>query len=108
MSCSTASARTATAARSRCSGPADCRAYGYTASVQPQRRLLTLLMKMARVYLWRSLLSWLPGGKRIRIYSINLMRARHPAWFRKDLGRLFRAIGDWRHPAARRRADLFR
>ena len=67
-------------------------AYGYTASVQPQRRLLTLLMQMARVYLWRSLLSWLPGGKRVRIYSINLMRARHPAWFREDLGQLFELL----------------
>jgi NADPH:quinone reductase-like Zn-dependent oxidoreductase len=64
-------------------------AYGYTAGVQPQRRLLTILMWMARIYLWRRLLSWLPGGKRIRIYSINAMRARHPSWFREDLERLF-------------------
>ncbi len=64
-------------------------AYGYTAGVQPQRRILNLLMWIARVYLWRWLLSWLPGGKRIRVYSINLMRARHPAWFREDLERLF-------------------
>jgi NADPH:quinone reductase-like Zn-dependent oxidoreductase len=35
------------------------------------------------------MLSWLPGGKRIRVYSINAMRARHPAWFREDLERLF-------------------
>jgi Zinc-binding dehydrogenase len=34
-------------------------------------------------------LSWLPGGKHLRIYSINAMRARHPAWFREDLERLF-------------------
>jgi NADPH:quinone reductase len=40
-------------------------------------------------YLWRRLLSWLPGGKRVSIYSINLMRARHPAWFQEDLGYLF-------------------
>jgi hypothetical protein len=46
-------------------------------------------MWMARVFLGRWLRSWLPGGKRIRIYSINLMRARHPAWFREDLERLF-------------------
>jgi NADPH:quinone reductase-like Zn-dependent oxidoreductase len=64
-------------------------AYGYTAGVQAQRRLLTILMWIARVYLWRQLLSWLPGGKRLRIYSINLIRARHPAWFREDLERLF-------------------
>jgi NADPH2:quinone reductase len=64
-------------------------AYGYTAGVQAQRRLLTILTWIARVYLWRRLLSLLPGGKRIRVYSINAMRARHPAWFKEDLERLF-------------------
>jgi NADPH2:quinone reductase len=59
-------------------------AYGYTAGVQAQRRMLTMLMWMTRLYLWR----WLPGGKRARGYSINVMRARHPAWFREDLERL--------------------
>lgn len=63
-------------------------AYGYTASVQPQRRLPTILSMIARVYLWRQLLSWLPGGKRTRVYSINLMRAQHPNWFKEDLERL--------------------
>jgi len=64
-------------------------AYGYTAGMPAQRRLLTVLMLIARVYLWRLLLSWLPGGKRMCVYSINLMQARHPAWFREDLERLF-------------------
>jgi NADPH:quinone reductase-like Zn-dependent oxidoreductase len=64
-------------------------AYGYTANVDAQHRLLTTLMWLVRVYLWRRLLSWLPGGKRLRLYSINAMRARHPAWFREDLERLF-------------------
>lgn len=64
-------------------------AYGYTAGVQAERRLLATLMWFARVYLVRRLLSWLPGGKRLRIYSINLMRAQHPAWFKEDLERLF-------------------
>ena len=62
--------------------------YGYTANVQPQRRLLGILTWLARVYLWRRVLSLMPGGKRMRIYSINLMRARHPAWFKEDLERL--------------------
>jgi NADPH:quinone reductase-like Zn-dependent oxidoreductase len=60
-------------------------AYGYTVGVQAQRRMLTMLMWVARLYLWRWLL---PGGKRARGYSINVMRARHPAWFREDLERL--------------------
>jgi NADPH:quinone reductase len=60
-------------------------AYGYSAGVQAQRRMLIMLMWIARLYLWR----WLPGGKRARFYSINVMRARHPPWFREDLERLF-------------------
>jgi len=60
-------------------------AYGYTAGAQAQRRMFPIAMWVARLYLWR----WLPGGKRTRFYSINVMRARHPAWFREDLNRLF-------------------
>lgn len=63
--------------------------YGYTARVQARRRLLSLLLWFVRMYLWRQSLGWLRGGKRIRIYSINFMRARHPGWFKEDLGRLF-------------------
>jgi NADPH:quinone reductase-like Zn-dependent oxidoreductase len=59
--------------------------YGYSAGVQAQRRMLTMLMWIARPYLWR----WLPGGKRARGYSINVIRARHPSWFQEDLERLF-------------------
>jgi len=60
-------------------------AYGYTAGVQTQRRMIAMMMWVARLYLWR----WLPGGKCARFYSINAMRARHPAWFREDLEQLF-------------------
>src|SRR5215468_3173445 len=60
-------------------------AYGYSAGVQAQRRMLTMLMWIARLYLWR----WLPGGKRAQFYSINIMRARHPGWFQEDLEQLF-------------------
>ena len=64
-------------------------AYGYTATVGPQRRLRSVAMWLTRIYLKHQLVSWLPGGKRTRIYSINLMRALHPAWFKEDLGKLF-------------------
>jgi NADPH:quinone reductase-like Zn-dependent oxidoreductase len=59
-------------------------AYGYTAGVQPKRRPLSILMWLARQYL-ESLGNWLRDGKRVRVYSINVMRARHPDWFREDL-----------------------
>jgi NADPH:quinone reductase len=60
-------------------------AYGYSAGVQGQRRMLTMLMWIARLYLWR----WLPDGRRAFFYSINAMRLQHPAWFIEDLKRLF-------------------
>src|SRR5262249_24422939 len=43
---------------------------------------------MARFYFSR----WLPGGKRVYLYSINVMRARHPAWFKEDLAHLFELL----------------
>jgi NADPH:quinone reductase-like Zn-dependent oxidoreductase len=78
-------------------------AYGYTAGVQRQRGPLTILMWLARQYLelqWKGL----QDGKRARVYSINLMRARHPDWFREDLERLFGllAIGAIRPRVAER------
>jgi NADPH:quinone reductase-like Zn-dependent oxidoreductase len=63
-------------------------AYGYTAGVQPQRGPLSVLFWLARQYL-QSGLKRLLSGKRTRVYSINLMRAQHPTWFREDLAHLF-------------------
>jgi NADPH:quinone reductase-like Zn-dependent oxidoreductase len=63
-------------------------AYGYTASVQARRGLGAILSGLLSVYVWRSILSWLPGGKRVFPYSINLMRAQHPDWFKTDLAEL--------------------
>jgi NADPH2:quinone reductase len=65
-------------------------AYGYSAGVQAQRRMLTMLTWIARLYLW----SWLPGGKHAQFYSINVMRARHPGWFREDLEQLFSRLAN--------------
>ena len=63
-------------------------AIGFSASVQAQKSMGAIVMSIARLYLWR----FLPGGKRARFYSINAMRARHPAWFKEDLERLLRLL----------------
>lgn len=60
-------------------------AYGYSAGVQARRRMPIILWWIARLYLWR----WFVGGKRAGFFSINLMRALHPTWFKEDLERLF-------------------
>jgi NADPH:quinone reductase-like Zn-dependent oxidoreductase len=59
--------------------------YGYSAGVQGGLGGGAIGMWMARLWLQR----WLPSGKRARSYSINVMRALHPAWFKEDLARLF-------------------
>ena len=63
-------------------------AYGYSAGVQAQRRMLSMLMWIARLYLWR----WLPGGKRAFFYSINATRLQHPVWFTEDMKLLFELL----------------
>jgi len=60
-------------------------AIGYSASVQAKQRIGSILAMIGRMYLW----GCLPGGKRTRFYSINVMRARHPKWFKHDLAILF-------------------
>jgi NADPH:quinone reductase-like Zn-dependent oxidoreductase len=60
-------------------------AYGYVADVKPAASMLTILMWIVRLYLWR----WSPGGRRAGFFSVNVMRAQHAAWFRQDLGQLF-------------------
>lgn len=62
-------------------------AYGYTSAVQGERRLPAILGMMARLHLS----GWI-RGKRVRLYSINLMRARRPIWFKADLALLFHLL----------------
>ncbi len=65
-------------------------AIGFSASVQAQRRMLPIMLEIARLYLWRLL----PDGKHANFYSINVMRARHAAWFKEDLAQLFALLAN--------------
>lgn len=63
-------------------------AIGYSAGVQAEQGMAKTLALIARMYLW----GLLPGGKRTLFYSINVMRARHPDWFKQDLAHLFELL----------------
>ena len=65
-------------------------AIGYSAGAQAKQGMLRILATIGRLYLW----GWMPGGKRTRFYSINVMRARHPDWFKQDLGYLLQLLHD--------------
>lgn len=60
-------------------------AFGYSAGVQAKRGMPTILGWIARLYGWNAL----PNGRRAHFYSINVMRAMHPSWFKEDLASLF-------------------
>lgn len=63
-------------------------AIGFSANVQAKQGMLRILATIGRMYVW----GLLPGGKRTRFYSINVMRARHPEWFKEDLAHLFELL----------------
>jgi NADPH:quinone reductase-like Zn-dependent oxidoreductase len=65
-------------------------AIGYSAGAEAKQGLLHTLANIGRLYLW----GLMPRGKRTRFYSINAMRARHPNWFKKDLGHLFQMLSE--------------
>ena len=65
-------------------------AIGYSAGAEAKQGLLHTLANIGRLYLW----GLMPRGKRTRFYSINAMRARHPDWFKKDLGHLFQMLSE--------------
>ena len=67
-------------------------AIGYSAGAEAKQGMTAALANIARLYLW----GWMPGGKRTRFYSINVMRAQHPDWFKQDLGYLFQLLKDGR------------
>lgn len=67
-------------------------AIGYSAGAQAKQGMVATLAKIARMYLW----GWMPGGKRTRFYSINVMRAQHPEWFKQDLAYLFELLKEGR------------
>ena len=79
-------------------------AYGYSAGVQAQRRMRTILMWIARLYLWR----WL-AWRQARPLLLDQRDAGAPSCLVPGgPGAALRPVGEWRHPAARRRADLLR
>lgn len=63
-------------------------AIGYSAGAQAKQGMFSILAAVARLYFW----GWMPRGKRTCFYSINVMRARHPEWFKEDLAYLLELL----------------
>jgi NADPH:quinone reductase-like Zn-dependent oxidoreductase len=63
-------------------------AIGYSAAVQERRSLASILGFIARLYIW----SLAPRGRSASFYSINLLRALRPEWFKQDLEELMHLL----------------
>ena len=67
-------------------------AIGYSAGAEAKQGMVAVIASIARLYLW----GWMPFGKRTRFYSVNVMRARHPDWFKQDLAQLLELLSQHR------------
>jgi len=67
-------------------------AIGYSAGAEAKQGMSHALANIARLYLW----GLMPKGKRTCFYSINVMRAQHPDWFKQDLAHLLEWLGEKR------------
>lgn len=67
-------------------------AIGYSAGAEAKQGMLAVIASIARLYLW----GLMPFGKRTRFYSVNVMRARHPEWFKQDLAQLLELLSQHR------------
>ena len=82
-------------------------AFGYTAHLDEERGLGGMLAWIAGSYVSLQLRGLFHGGKRARIYSINMMRARHPSWFHEDLEKLFALLASGQiHPRVAERISF--
>jgi len=76
--------------------------YGYSAGVHQAQHMRTLLWWIARIFV-----KGLFSAKHVRPYSINLMRWRHPDWFKEDLEKLFAMLAAGTiHPRIAERISL--
>ncbi len=68
-------------------------AYGLVSSLAGGKRDLKRLLSSATGWAWVYTLSLLTRHKRLRIYSIQMLKRRRPDWFRQDLTALFELLG---------------
>lgn len=67
-------------------------AYGLAAGLRGGRSGVIRVGAMLAGYLAAFALNLLPDQRRVRLYSIQLLKRRHPDWYRQDLAQLFNLL----------------
>ncbi|MBK8024421.1 MAG: zinc-binding dehydrogenase [Chloroflexi bacterium] len=71
-------------------------AYGLTAALGYRQALPLTIGRSLGEWLIAFLPNLIPGGRRVRLYSIQTLKRVHPDWYREDVTTLLRLLGDGR------------
>jgi len=71
-------------------------AYGLGSTAANGRQTLRAIVTSSLAWLWAFSFNLVPGYKSVKLYSIQMLKRRHPSWFREDLEELLALLSDGR------------
>jgi NADPH2:quinone reductase len=71
-------------------------AYGLGSTASNGRQTVSAIVTSSLAWLGAFSLNLVPGYKRVKLYSIQMLKRRKPGWFRKDLEELLSLLADGR------------
>jgi len=71
-------------------------AYGLGSTVANGRQTLPAILTSSLAWLCAFSFNLVPGYKRVKLYSIQMLKRRHPRWFREDLQELLTLLSNHR------------
>jgi NADPH2:quinone reductase len=69
-------------------------AYGLGSTAAGGRQSLRAIVTSSLAWLWAFSYNLVPGYKRVKLYSIQMLKRRRPSWFREDLEKLLDLLSD--------------
>ena len=71
-------------------------AYGLGSTAADGRQTLRAIVTSSLAWLWAFSFNLVPGYKSVELYSIQMLKRRHPSWFQEDLEELLTLLSNGR------------
>jgi NADPH2:quinone reductase len=82
-------------------------AYGLGSTASKGRQTRSAIAATSLAWLWAASYNLVPGYKKVKLYSIQMLKRRSPSWFRDDLEQLLTLLSEGRiHPVVGERFPL--
>jgi NADPH:quinone reductase-like Zn-dependent oxidoreductase len=82
-------------------------AYGLGSTASEGRQTRSAIVATSLAWLWAFSYNLVPGYKRVKLYSIQMLKRRQPRWFRDDLEQLLTLLSEGQiHPVIAERLPL--